>query len=58
MATLVDEVGIDVAYHVAQFLMTEFGQRSVSICDVCVCAYECVHTYMYKILCGYTNKCK
>ena len=36
MATLADEVGIDVAYHVAQFLMTEFGQRSVSMCDVCV----------------------
>ena len=63
MATLADEVGIDVAYQVAQFLMTEFGQRSVSVCVcvcVCVCVYECVHIYIYKMLslCVYINTCK
>ena len=42
MATLADEVGIDVAYHVAQFLMTEFGQRSVGVCDVCVLTSVCI----------------
>ena len=31
MATLADEVGIDVAHHVAQFLLNEFGVRLVAI---------------------------
>ena len=31
MATLADEVGIDVAYHVAQFLLNEFGVRLVNV---------------------------
>ena len=31
MATLADEVGIDVAHHMAQFLLNEFGVRLVCL---------------------------
>ena len=49
MATLADEVGIDVAYHVAQFLLNEFGVRLVNV-------YMYIHlgrSFMYLMYCTF-----
>ncbi|CAI8026718.1 Trifunctional enzyme subunit alpha, mitochondrial [Geodia barretti] len=52
MATLADEVGIDVAYHVAQFLLNEFGVRLVNV-YMYIHSWEGAYQFMHLMYCTF-----